>query len=155
MVLKIYKKFATEDLTRIEKIFKENTGINLYCPEKHNIDDFKPFFDLIFDGRFNKRLDSKIKHIIIGHGIGSAKNGNWRFIQTKESVFDFIDKNIPKGELALVMACEETANQVKPGIGTPVNITLQTADKPGKVVKSGERRIIGTINQNNSKIQYF
>ncbi len=149
------EKLTAEDLRRIEEIFKGNTRINLYCPERYNIDDFRPFFDLIFDGKFNKRLDSKIKHIIIGHGIGSAKNGNWRFIHTKENVFDFIEKNIPKGDMVLVMTCEETANRIKPGLGTPVNITLQQADKPGKIVKSGERRIIGIINQNNPKIQYF
>jgi len=149
------EKLTEQDLRQIQTIFKNNTGISLYCPESCNFEDFKPFFDLIFNGKFYKKMDPKIKHIVMGHGIGGAKEGTWRFIRTKENVFDFIEKNIPKGDTVLVMTCEETARRIKPGVGTPVNITLLNPDKPGKIVIAGERRIAGKITQYEPKIQYF
>lgn len=143
------------DLKQIEDIFKQHTGINLYCPEPHDIGAFEAFFDLIFNGKFCRRLDSEIKHIIIGHGTGSSVDGSWRFLGTSRSVFDFIENNIPKGEKVLLITCEEAQNAIKPGLGTPVNIALLDRAEPGKVVESGKRAIIGTLTQFNPKIEYF
>ena len=144
-ILAITKKgnLESRDLKEIERIFKQHTGITLHCPESYNFKEFEGFFEPLIKYDMHNRISPEIKHIVIGHGTGSAAQGNWQFEGNKKSVFDFIESCIPKGEKALLVTCEST-NPIKPGLGGPVNISLHAKDRPGKVVESGIRKIIGS-----------
>jgi len=71
------------------------------------------------------------------------------------SVFDYVEKVVPKGEKALLVVCE-SGSGTRPGLGTAVKTNLVELEEPGKVVKSGVREIIGTLTLlNDGNIQYF
>jgi len=57
--------------------------------------------DILFS---NEILPNDIKHVVIGHGQGEA-SGDWRFVDTNESVKDFIRANVPDGQKALCVVC--------------------------------------------------
>lgn len=137
------ENLKSQDLRKIEEIFKQHTGINLYCPESYNFKDFEGFFEPMIKYNMYNRLNPEIKHIVIGHGTGSAAEQNWRFESNKKDVFDFIESRIPKGEKVLLVTCE-SSKATKPGIGGPVNISLHAKNRPGKIVESGIRNVIGT-----------
>ncbi len=153
----IEKKNPTaQDLMEIERIFTDYTKINLHCADTWHINKFEPFFNNMLANRFYKYLDSEIKHIVIGHGIGSSMTGNWRFIGSNTNVFDYVESKIPKGEKVLMLTCE-SGKAIKPGVGGPVSTVLTCAQMPGKIIESGKRQIIGTVTLlgRNGKIQYF
>jgi len=62
-----------------------------------------------------------IKHIIVGHGCGTPGQ-NWRFVGG-EAVQDYINRTIPKGEMALTVVCED---------GLPRSVAL----REGRLVES-------------------
>ena len=152
-----------EKAQAIEKLFFENTGIKLYCPsnsvEGAFVSSVIGIIDAVNDGTFPK----EIKHILIGHGVGSSLNPRtWKMsgISVKDGkdieIFDFVNKlKLPKNEPVLVLCCEDGKKSVpnRPGIGMQVDLCLSNLggfDRvsralmgPGKIVRSGENKICG------------
>lgn len=146
---------TSRELRQIENIFNNYTGLTLHCPESYDFRGFLPFFSTTVRYGDYRRIDPAIKHIILAHGTGSVSSGNWRFTGSGNSVFDYVESVVPRGEKALLVVCE-SGRSVRPGVGTSVTTSLSSPDSPGKVVESGIRRIIGTfITTNGGRIQYF
>ena len=62
----------------------------------------------------NPEMYKDVDYIIWGHGTGSSfadvnSPYAWRFTDNGKSVWEFIEKNVPKGKKVLVTSCEEDA----------------------------------------------
>lgn len=138
------------NLERAKVLLKEKTGLNLHIACSDELLSFAQtpgkVIKYIDKGKFPK----EIKHVLLGHGTGSTIDDTWVISGTNEKVFDYINRNIPKGEKALVCCCEETPKKLlqllpkgKAGIGHVVHTELSTASRPAKIVESGRNEIIG------------
>lgn len=106
-----------------------------------------------------------VDYILISHGKGSSliqdtQNPNtWRFSDNDNSVYEFIEKNVPKGKKVLAFTCEveglklagktreemiDRAGNRMLGIGSPVSGEYEESGA-AKIVESGIRHIIGQI----------
>lgn len=105
-----------------------------------------------------------VDYILFGHGKGSSlitdtkHPDTWRFSDNDESIWEFIETNVPKGKRVLVGVCEKdglTINERRlnpqmfdksgnymAGIGNPVS-ALFGRSYPAKICESGVRHIIG------------
>ncbi len=105
-----------------------------------------------------------VDYILFGHGKGSSlitdieHPDTWRFSDTDESIWKFIEENIPKGKRVLVGSCEkdsiglterktleemyDKSGNYMSGIGAAVN-TAFNKNYPAKICESGVRHIIG------------
>lgn len=152
-----------EKAQEIERLFFENTGIKLYCPSNSVEGAFSSsvirIMESVSDGTFPK----EIKHILIGHGVGSSLTPRgWQMSGTSVKdgkvieIYDFINNlKLPKNEPVLVLCCEDGIKSVtnKPGIGMKVDLGLSNLGEfdsryhtlmgPGKIVRSGENKICG------------
>lgn len=112
-----------------------------------------------------------VDYILFGHGTGSSLEGTWRFSDSGENIWEFIEKNVPKGKRVLVGCCEEDgltiqarkalpqmydkSGQYMYGIGQPVS-TFFNKENPMKICESGTRLIIGhTMLEKPQKINSF
>ncbi len=137
--------------TLAQQRFKSETGANLHIGNNFSLVGNSFGFDegLQYLENWYKQglIPNDIKHVLIGHGTGSAEKGSWAFWNGNKAignVFDYINTHIPKGEKVLVMTCEGGTNTLaKPGIGTTVATNLLYASNPAKIVKSGDNKIIG------------
>lgn len=147
------------DIEKAKTLFKDRVGLNLHvaCPDglRSFADTPSKVIKYVENGRFPKE---EIKHVVLGHGTGTTINDTWVINGTKEKVFDYINKNIPAGEKALVCCCEETPKNLlkflpkdKPGIGNVVHTELSTKSRPAKIVESGKNEIIGEFAKGNVK----
>lgn len=111
-----------------------------------------------------------VDYILFGHGKGSSlitdieNPGTWRFSDNDESVWKFIEENVPKGKRVLVGCCEkdkfsrpdgaiskerralaemfDKSGQYMWGIGDTVTTSFGR-EHPVKICESGIRHIIG------------
>lgn len=141
------KKFNIE---LAKDIFVKRTGMNLHVASPDGLQSFAQTPAKIIRYLDKGMFPKEIKHAILGHGTGSTVNDSWVVSGTGEKVFDFIRREIPKGERALVCCCEETPkpllsllNKNKKGVGRVVHTELGTASRPAKIVESGRDEIIG------------
>lgn len=152
-----------EKAQEIERLFFENTGIKLYCPSNSVEGAFSSSVIRIMESVSNGTFPKEIKHILIGHGIGSSLNPRgWQMSGTSVKdgkvieIYDFINNlKLPKNEPVLVLCCEDGIKSVtnKPGIGMKVDLSLSNLGEfdsryhalmgPGKIVRSGENKICG------------
>lgn len=152
-----------EKAQEIERLFFENTGIKLYCPSNDVSGAFSQSLKNIVEAVNNGTFPKEIKHILIGHGVGSSLTSRgWCMSGTSVKdgkiieIYDYINKlKLPKNEPVLVLCCEDGITSVpnKPGIGMEVDLSLANLggfDRhfkklmgPGKIVRSGENRICG------------
>lgn len=126
--------------------FKKRTGLTLHVPDNWNLGGMSSITDWIEIGVKNGRIPKEIKHVIMSHGDGLSFNGTWRFSGNKEKVFDWIDTNIPKGDLCITAVCEtgiNFRNAPKAGIGNAVYNSFCDPNMPAKIVESGKHKIIG------------
>lgn len=148
------------NITKVCTDFKSATGITLHCPTKWNLAPLDEALMTVVNLKSTGNFPQDIKHIVIGHGTGSSINGTWRFCETGENVFDFINRTIPKGEKVLLGVCEEGATVAgKPGIGSHVVNSFIDPSMPGKIVESGKNEIIGhfltDVNSIMAKVTYY
>ena len=143
------------DLKLASRLFEEQTGIQLHSPTQWHLEPFKSAIFSVVDLKEKGLLPPEIKHFLIGHGTGSSTNGTWIFSANGENVFNYINKNVPRGEIALVSTCEDAHRAItgKPGIGFEVFTHLGDPTRPGKIVRSGTNEIIGHFV--NGKITYY
>ena len=132
-------------------LFTKATGIKMIMTNPKGAISFSNLAHTILrdikDGSFPK----DIKYIIFGHGNGTTLNNTWHVANDPSvKIFDFIKKNIPKGEKVLVDCCEETPKELrhlipksKPAIGKVVTELESSYHTPAKIVKSGTDEIIG------------
>ncbi|MBP3924027.1 hypothetical protein J6E39_02150 [bacterium] len=149
----------TPNISLARREFYNATGLQLHCPTKSDLGAFTGGLENLENaikgtGMINAmtpqpavKIDLKgIKHVLIGHGVGSVDKNSWAFYETRQKVLDYINKNIPKGEQVLVMTCETgTQNAQKLGIGSEVSTLLTDFRNPGKVVEAGRNEIIGQV----------
>lgn len=151
---------SSANITRICSEFKQATGITLHCPTQWNLAPLDEALMTVANLKQAGTFPPDIKHLIIGHGTGSSLNDTWRFCDTGENIFNFINRTIPKGEKVLLGVCEEGATVIgKPGIGKHVVNSFVDASMPGKIVESGKNKIIGhfltDVNSTISNITYY
>lgn len=121
-----------------------------------------------------------VDYILFGHGKGASlitdtsNPDTWRFSDSGESVWEFIEQNVSEGKKVLAITCEKdrfwTSGRVLPrerlempemydksgsymlGIGNTVSYAF-TKDQPAKILQSGIRHIIGhtAIEHNKGK----
>lgn len=88
----------------------------------------------------------RLKHVLIGHGMGSSINCDWVICGTNHKVFDYIDRFVPKGERVIVTCCETYGTVPgKNAIGTSVMGPLLDRLHPAKIVESGRHEVIGEM----------
>lgn len=158
------ENLSLEKAQEIERLFFANTdGVMLYCPSNSVEGAFTTsvmrIIEAVKEGTFSK----EIKHILIGHGVGSSlAPRSWQMsgVSVKDGkcieIFDFINKlKLPKNEPVLVLCCEDGIKSIpnRPGIGMQVDLGLSNLggfDRrfnalmgPGKIVRSGENKICG------------
>ena len=141
---------AKPNIDAAENLFFKETGAKLHIGNPTSLTDSEYGFT---EGLHNLIkwykegiMPSDIKHIVIGHGAGSSEKGSWVFWNDGpgEKVFEYISKTIPKGEKAIVLTCEGGENTIaQPGIGASVITNLIYGSNPGKIVRSGDNKIIG------------
>lgn len=105
-----------------------------------------------------------VDYILFGHGTGSSLDGSWRFSDSGESVWEFIEKHVPKGKKVLVGTCEQDkywqasgripkerralpemydkSGNYMYGIGNTVSASYSQG-QPAKICESGVRHIKG------------
>lgn len=138
------QNITAEDLRSIEAIFKKHTGIELHCADSYNIKDFISFFMETMRYNNYQNLSPDIRHIVIGHGIGNVEGGiRWQFEGNHIGVFDYINSSIPRGEKVLAVVCSSKPLD-RPDLLGAVTANLRDPEKPGKIIVSGENKIIGT-----------
>ena len=142
-------QMTLEKARELQQKFFEETGLILHVPASSTGRFDNTLNNICFavhEGNFPK----DIKHVLIGHGIGSASAKTW-ILEGKGlkdgstiEILPYINANIPHGEKVLVTSCEQgTKIANKPGIGDEVQLSLGDVSAPGKVVRSGTDRIIG------------
>lgn len=150
---------SLENANMLCRLFAEDTGLKLHCPTPRT-----NLFGLAL-GAISRDVKAgtfpkDIKHVIIGHGLGSSANNTWSFeglsFADKKivNVFEYINKNIPRGEKVLVCSCEEggTAILGKGCIGRHVELSLAVPTEPAKIVQAGKNEIIGHYTSYDSQI---
>lgn len=152
-----YNKLATgindtntlENIQRLKFLFEQDTGLVLHAPSNRT-NLFGLALSTISRDIKQGTFPVDIKHVLIGHGMGSSLNKSWileglGFANGKSvNIFEYINKNILNGEKVLVCSCEEGATVVtKPGIGRHVELSLAVPTEPAKIVEAGKNEIIG------------
>ncbi len=134
-------------LSRECQYFQNITGAELHIPSLQAVDyKFAEACSLLERCAREGNFPKNIKHVIVGHGMGSSINGDWQIINGGGYVLNYINRNIPKGEKVLVLSCEKGAKfSGKYGIGDEVELSLMNMNKPAKIVESGKNEIIGDL----------
>ena len=145
-----YSRMLSSDIQGAQRRFATETGATLHIGNEHALVGYDFGFEeglLNLENWYKQGLIPKdIKHVLIGHGMGSAEMGSWVFWNgsAKGNVFNYINSHIPYGEKVLVLTCEGGTNTMAhPGIGASVATNLMYASSPAKIVKAGENKIIG------------
>lgn len=135
-----------EKAQEIERLFFKNTvleekgytGISLYCPSNSVEGAFSSSLTRIIEAVNNGTFPKEIKHVLIGHGIGSSLTPRgWQMsgLSVKDGkiieIYDFINKlKLPKNEPVLVLCCEDGIKSVPNRLGVkeqPVQEYLTTS----------------------------
>lgn len=152
----LYKQAAKN----FERLATEITGKKVLLIGSDDL-DFLPSAVLSLG---NPKVHQGAEYIILGHGTGSSlitdtlNPNTWRFEATGESVWKFIEKNVPKGKKCAVCVCEEGGlelagktltemidkkGQVMYGIGNAIDAEGFPMHSPLKYCESGIRHITG------------
>lgn len=170
------KMEAIEDFSKfVEKL----TGKKVLIASPYRMTIAPDELGLLNDPKSYENVD----YILFGHGTGSSlitdssKEGHWIFSDTGESVWEYIEKNVPKGKKILVGTCEQDkywrADGMIPkqrkemkemydksgnymyGIGNSVSAAFGIS-QPAKICESGKRHIVGhTYIENYNDISSF
>ncbi len=137
-------------------VFEKETGLKLLMTSPKDAYCFNEFGNVLLRDIKEGRYPKDLKYVVFGHGEGSSLinsgKDKWHVLADSNiGIFDFINKNIPKGEKVLVNCCETTPKQYKhllpkekPAIGYPTNTDASsTYYYPLKIVQSGRNEIIG------------
>ena len=140
-----------QDAQRACDIFEKETGIKMLMTNPHGARSFSTNANILIRDIKKGRFPKDIKYVIIGHGEGTVLNDTWHVAYDPNvKIFDFIEQNIPKGEMVLVNCCETTPKELrhliprdKPAIGKVAGEFSSSYRHPAKIVISGNREIIG------------
>ena len=145
-----YSRMLITDVNGAKQRFATETGSTLHIGNNHSLVGYDFGFEeglLNLENWYKQGLmPNDIKHVLIGHGMGSSEMGSWVFWNggAKGNVFEYINRYVPNGEKVLVLTCEGGTNTIaRPGIGASVATNLMYASNPAKIVKAGENKIIG------------
>lgn len=154
-----YLMQTTPNIAGTRRKFFEATKLQLHCPTTMDLSAFTGGLQNLENaikgiGKINCNtpqdavkmiLPKDVKHVLIGHGVGSAATNNWCFYENGINVFEYINKlKLPKGEKFIVMTCETgTQNATKRAIGGEVSTLLTDTKNPAKIVEVGRNEIIG------------
>ena len=152
----MWSKPNSESVANICKDFEKATGIKMMMTNPHDAYCFGDFANVILRDMKNGRFPKDLKYVIFGHGEGSSLvasgKDRWHVLaDSNVGIFDYINKNVPKGEKVLVNCCETTPKQYKhllpkdkPAIGNPTHTDASSSYyHPLKIVQSGRNEIIG------------
>ena len=129
----------------------KETGIKMLMTNPKGAMSFSTNANILIRDIKKGYFPKDIKYVVIGHGEGTILNDTWHVAYDPEvKIFDFIEKNIPKGEMVLVNCCETTPKGLKhlipknkPAIGKVAGEFTSSYRNPAKVVISGTRDIVG------------
>ena len=132
-------------------IFEEETGIKMLMTNPGGAQSFSTNANILIRDIKKGRFPKDIKYVVIGHGEGTTLNNTWHVAYDSNiDIFDYIEKNIPKGEMVLVNCCETTPKELKhlipqnkPAIGKVAGEFSSSYKHPAKIVISGTREIAG------------
>lgn len=161
---KLFNQAVKEYIEFAEKITGKKVLIG--CPSRMN-------FPISALGMLNNpKAYEGVDYILLGHGKNSSLITNithpdtWRFSDNNQSIWKYIEDNIPKGKKVLVFCCETEGlakakdagmltedalafyNKNMPGVGYMVMNSFYKNLQPAKVCKSGIRHIIGQVSEN-------
>ena len=142
---------TAKDVQRACSIFEKETGIKMLMTHPGGARSFSTNAYMLINDVKKGRFPKNIKYVVIGHGEGTILNDTWHVAyDPKVKIFDFIEQNIPKGEMVLVNCCETTPKELrhlipknKPAIGKVAGEFYSTYNNPAKIVISGIRDIVG------------
>ena len=142
---------TAQDAKRACDIFEKATGIKMLMTHPGGAQSFNTNANILIRDIKKGYFPKDIKYVVIGHGEGTILNDTWHVAYDPEvKIFDFIEKNIPKGEMVLVNCCETTPKELKhlipknkPAIGKVAGEFSSSYKNPAKVVISGIRDIVG------------
>ena len=142
---------SAKDAKRACDIFEKETGVKMLMTNPEGAMSFSTNANILIRDIKNGRFPKNIKYVVIGHGEGTILNDTWHVAYDPEvKIFDFIEQNIPKGEMVLVNCCETTPKELKhlipknkPAIGKVASEFSSSYSNPAKVVISGTRDIVG------------
>lgn len=132
------------------KYFESLCGLKLHLPSKYGTAEIKDFYSYLLSG-FTTKKPKDVQHVLIAHGFGSSLDGTWTIAGTNHKVFDYINKNIPRGQNVLVTCCE-TSNKTNGKIGVGENVwSINNANNPYKIIESGKNEIVGYYYGGNTR----
>ncbi|MBP3821395.1 hypothetical protein J6G99_07120 [bacterium] len=142
---------SAQDIKRACDLFEKETGIKMLMTNPKGAMSFSTNANILIRDIKKERFPKNIKYIVIGHGEGTILNDTWHVAYAPQvKIFDFIEQNIPKGEMVLVNCCETTPKELKhlipknkPAIGRIVTEFDSSYKTPAKIVISGTREIVG------------
>lgn len=147
---------SSDKVAEVCKAFEKETGIKMLMTNPHDAYCFGDFANVLLKDIKSGRLPKDLKYVVFGHGEGTslvaAGKDRWHVAaDSKIGIFDYINKNVPKGEKVLVNCCETTPKQYrhllpkdKPAIGNPTHTDASSSYyHPLKIVQSGRNEIIG------------
>ena len=160
---KIYNQAIKEYVEFVEKLTGKKVLIG--CTSRMN-------FPITALGMLNSPKAYKdVDYILLGHGKNSSlitditHPNTWRFSDNDNSVWEFLEKNVPKGKKVLVFSCEtegakkaidagvitqegiDNIHKFLPCVGNSVSGWFEQTGG-AKICESGTRKIIGQINDN-------
>lgn len=142
---------SAKDAKRACDIFEKETGVKMLMTNPRGAISFSTNANILIRDIKKGYFPKDVKYVVIGHGDGTILNDTWHVAyDPKVKIFDFIEKNIPKGEMVIVNCCETTPKELrylipknKPAIGKVAGEFESSYHNPAKVVISGTRDIVG------------
>lgn len=138
------------------KEFEKETGVKIMMTNPVDAYCFADFANVLLRDMKKGRFPKELKYVIFGHGDGSSLiqtgKDKWHVLaEPNVGIFEYIGKNVPKGEKVLVNCCEVTPKEYrhlipknKPAIGNPTHTEATSSYyNPLKIVQSGRNEIIG------------
>ena len=142
---KMYNQAVEEFVNFVEKI----TGKKVLIGCKSRMNFAVTSLSVLNNPKAYKDFD----YILMSHGKGESLL-DWSFSDNDKSVWEFIEKNVPKGKQVLTFCCEETmsggmAHYDSSGIlmkafGQPVS-AIASFGQPVKICESGIRHLKGHV----------
>ena len=146
----LLEKADDESLKLVQQSFYQKTGAQLHLdPSRIGLRAMANGLTRLEEWYKLGKMPSDLKHVVIGHGTGYSIDNSWMMKYSNKNTFHFINEVVPQGEKCIALICEDAPpgswRAETPGIGRPVYSNLDMPYYPGKIVISGQNKIVGHI----------
>ncbi len=145
----LLEKADDESLKLVQQSFYQKTGAQLHLdPSRIGLRAMANGLTRLEEWYKLGKMPSDLKHVVIGHGTGYSIDNSWMMKYSNKNTFQFINEVVPQGEKCIALICEDAPSSWRaetPGIGHPVYSNLDMPYYPGKIVISGQNKIVGHI----------